>query len=431
MTPPPRKPLAAVRVALFLALLGVFGWGVLQLFAMRFDVGDIYPPYSSSRADPLGTRALRESLLEIEGMEVLQHRDPIDKLTMTSETALLIAGAEPLETAWDTGAKPFEQRVFERGARLVIAFAPTSDDFFASETQRIIDNSSSPTLGINSDPSTDSLLSEVQEGQRMWALLAITQGVWIGWKPMPRDEDADPLDPVEPVEAQRAEGAPASLPAFIALRTGRVFDGVSPEWRVLYKREDKPVLIERDVSSGTLVLAADAFYLSNESLRGERQTELLAWTLGGKRRIVFDEGHLGVRQEPGVVKLARQLGLGGTLIGLVVLGGLFIWRSATSLVPPRDERDLAQAAHGMAAGRDSAAGFVNLLRHHIPHSRLLPLCLDQWRLTYLQDHRELAPRAVQMDQILNAELSKTPGLRNTPEAYRQMSRALKKRSTTP
>ena len=37
------------------------GLGLLQLLAMRAETGAFYPPYSTFRADPLGTRAFYES----------------------------------------------------------------------------------------------------------------------------------------------------------------------------------------------------------------------------------------------------------------------------------------------------------------------------------------------------------------------------------
>ncbi len=39
-----------------------FVFGIVRLFELRFSAGDIYPPYSSFRTDPLGTKALTESL---------------------------------------------------------------------------------------------------------------------------------------------------------------------------------------------------------------------------------------------------------------------------------------------------------------------------------------------------------------------------------
>src|SRR5690242_6328937 len=45
-----------------------FVFGIVQLFDLRFDVGDVYPPYSSLRSDPLGTMALFESLGRMSGL---------------------------------------------------------------------------------------------------------------------------------------------------------------------------------------------------------------------------------------------------------------------------------------------------------------------------------------------------------------------------
>ena len=42
-------------------LVGAFLYGVARLYALRFEVGDVYAPYSTYRADPLGTGALYEA----------------------------------------------------------------------------------------------------------------------------------------------------------------------------------------------------------------------------------------------------------------------------------------------------------------------------------------------------------------------------------
>src|SRR5262245_62292683 len=44
--------------------------GIVHLFDLRYDVGDVYPPYSSLRSDPLGTMALYEALAKLPGLEV-------------------------------------------------------------------------------------------------------------------------------------------------------------------------------------------------------------------------------------------------------------------------------------------------------------------------------------------------------------------------
>ena len=61
-----------------LALLG-FGWGLWQLFTIRFETGDVYPPYSSLRADPLGTKALHDSLNSLNALRVGRNFRPLGR----------------------------------------------------------------------------------------------------------------------------------------------------------------------------------------------------------------------------------------------------------------------------------------------------------------------------------------------------------------
>lgn len=52
---------------LLLAIVLLFAFGLVQLFRWRFEAGDVYPPYSSLRTDPMGTQALFESFQAIPG----------------------------------------------------------------------------------------------------------------------------------------------------------------------------------------------------------------------------------------------------------------------------------------------------------------------------------------------------------------------------
>src|SRR5438105_3779371 len=60
-----RLPLLALLICAIL-----FGLGLLQLFKLRFDTGEVYPEYSSLRSDPLGTMAFCESLERMPGISV-------------------------------------------------------------------------------------------------------------------------------------------------------------------------------------------------------------------------------------------------------------------------------------------------------------------------------------------------------------------------
>src|SRR6185295_18194593 len=103
------------------------------------------------------------------------------------------------------------------------------------------------------------------------------------------------------------------------------FGQTNSSWRTIYGRiagtNVEPVVIERTMGSGSIVLCADSFHFSNEALRREREPELLAWFIGPAREIVFDETHLGVQEAPGVATLARKYRLGSVFVALLILAG--------------------------------------------------------------------------------------------------------------
>ena len=78
-------------VALF-ALLATFAWGIVHLFYLRFAAGDVYPPYSSLRGDPLGCKVYFESLERLDQTKVRRHQQPIEKLPADGNAALFIFG---------------------------------------------------------------------------------------------------------------------------------------------------------------------------------------------------------------------------------------------------------------------------------------------------------------------------------------------------
>src|SRR5690348_11044581 len=108
-------------------LLVVFAAGVFRLFKLRFAAGDVYPPYSSLRADPLGCRALYESIEGLPDFTAQRNFQPIAKLTDTTPRTILILGCEQreLERVPKTESKELDALLWS-GHRLVISLLPTS-----------------------------------------------------------------------------------------------------------------------------------------------------------------------------------------------------------------------------------------------------------------------------------------------------------------
>lgn len=202
-------------------------------------------------------------------------------------------------------------------------------------------------------------------------------------------------------------------------------------WHALYTRAGRPVIVARPFGTdgGELLLVSDPYFFSNESLRNEPHPELLSRLIGPCRRIIFDETHLGVAEKPGMMTLARRYHLQGTLYALALLAILFLWKNMVSLVPPPPPGEEVTTPGNFVTGRDSAEGFVNLLRRGVPAKELLKMCLTQWRTSgALPGGRAPGAELVaRLDAIAEAEAAKPVHRRSAVAAYQAMCSAIKRR----
>src|SRR4030095_15518011 len=73
--------------------------GSWRLLPPRFERGDVHPPYSSLRSDPLGARALHDALERTAGVSASRLLESPTTLETPAVTTLLILGLSAGETA--------------------------------------------------------------------------------------------------------------------------------------------------------------------------------------------------------------------------------------------------------------------------------------------------------------------------------------------
>ncbi len=381
-----------IVLALAAIILAVFGYGLLRLFELRFEAGDVYPPYSSLRADPLGAKAYYESLQSLNGISVARNFKPLEKLEGRGGTTLLLVGAAG-PSRWPRELEHFVLG----GGRLVVTFE-------GSEREP-----GKPTRKV--DP-------EVQEMERLWKLETVSPEDWgatFEWEKRRRGDDRN-----APNEAFLREGD--ALPKTLHSRSRLAFTSLDPSWRVLYERGDRAVLIERPLGAGTVVLFSDSYFLSNEALRDDRHPELLAWLVGSSSRVVFDETHLGVAEDPGVAALVRKYRLEWVAAALLVLAGLFAWQGAVRFLPPRGEERGPEAA--WVEGKDSATAFVNLLRRNIAQRDILNTCATEWEKSLGQAPGWSPARLEKAREAMRTFEALPPRQRDPVSAYESIRRIL-------
>jgi hypothetical protein len=419
-------------VILMFACVVAFVLGVAELFKLRFETGDVYPAYSSLRSDPLGASAFYESLERVPGITVSRDFRASDELPEGRNTAYLQLAGERYDWTEMPQALFKEVDGFVRGGgRLVIAFFPetTKPSGPTSFTPAKSKNKSFKIKPENKDDKDDGDKARDKEKEKKklsgeedeWSRVVSLKEKWgveFGFTALKTEESGDKYETLSVTN----EDEP-SLPASIAWHSGMVFKRPDKNWRIIYARDADAVLMERKFGTGSVVLASDSFFLSNEALEKDRHAELLAWVIGPSHQVMFDEAHLGIVDNPGVATLVRKYRLHGLVAGLLLLAGLFIWKNSVSFVPALPEEE--SATH--VIGKDSAAGFVNLLRRHIPAKDVLAICLTEWKKSFPKGKVPTA-RLERAQKVIDAE-NALGTVRHPVQTYQAICKALKETGT--
>ena len=381
--------------------------GLIQLFRLRFEAGDVYPPYSSLRADPIGTMALCESLEELPGLSVRRDYSYANRLPETPSTTYLHLGAQE----YDWQELPVElfdeiESFAMRGGRLAVALAPvTSSNRFFFTTVTV--TNAAGTNVVTRKP----IRKILEEDGRRVRSVSVQERWGLAFEHQALEWGEDEV--YQPVQVTNATSL--RLPARLDWHSGLIFTNLDSKWQVIYARGASPVVVERQFGRGTVVMATDSYFVSNEAMAGVRHPELLAWFVGPAKHVVFDEAHLGVVESSGVAVLMRKYRLYGVVGALVLLAGLFIWKNSMSLVPPHAE----EARKDFITGKDAAGGFVNLLRRNIPPAKILDVCFEEWTKSLTRATGHTIAGVDRASEIMEA------GQRDPVQAYREISKALK------
>ncbi|MBI5552870.1 MAG: hypothetical protein HY911_15275 [Desulfobacterales bacterium] len=370
----------------------VFVLGLGGLFWLRFQAGDLYPPYSSLRGDPLGIQVFFESVQSVGEAGAERSFRALDQVAMTPATTLLVCGVHhgaPLleDRAWER----LLERLSSQGGRLVLAFRPTrnahkdkprnaeenSDDSWqdAPEDEEEAGPDDAQDTSVEATPEPENTDDNRTAGEEDKSQLVpfeafdLLERLGLSVEKLSAEEYDD--------FAFLSGDWPDALPETIPWRAHTAFDLQAPEWEVVYWWQEAPAVVQRPWGQGTIVLAADSYLFSNEALRGDRVTELLAWWAGLPNRLLVDEFHHGLVKQPGIADLVRKYRLQGAAAGLLILVALLLWRQAAPFAPT--PADIQAAAEESAVGRGAEEGWVGLMRQHIPTDDLLGVCHEAWR----------------------------------------------------
>lgn len=398
----------STRQSFFLALLLLFFIaGVVRLFNLRFDAGDIYPAYSSLRSDPIGAKALYDSLENFDTIAIRRNYQLLHSLKFESDTTFFYLGTSA------AGSDPVSEelidvfdRLTESGGRLVLSFLPTYQKN-GKKTEATDAKKKINPENRNGEPAsqTEPVKKQPAAIKKLWGVdLAFDENIAI-------EEDKYP--------ALDAVSFRADLPPAISWHTNLYFDLHDTAWQVLYSLEGRPVIVERPFGKGTIVLCADSYFISNEALRSERHPKLLLWLTGGNSRLIFDETHFGIYKRTGVATLLRHYRLHWFFAALAVPALLFIWKSTASFVPPRKESQ--SDGTEMVAEKDYIQGLVALLRRYIRRSEILQICGQEWEQAFKKDKRIRAATFARVKRMIQKQSPSSTTIKDPVKRYRTIS----------
>ena len=430
---------------LLVLIVTTFALGVVKLFLLRFEAGDVYPAYSSLRSDPLGSRAFYSSLKNVNRVRVSRNYLPMQSFEFEEQTAFFHIGTAAFDSQSVSGEwlEIFE-RLTDKGGRLVLTFIPVEKKPADWRMQKCFvpqgepyDKDERPPGGEPKDsenPANHPQMSNAskdddhqpqtppvdyfthQSGncislQEQW-------GLTLAFAEYPSDKAVIEND-------YPTSDRLKSLPRKISWHTALYFDELADSWRKIYTANGRPVVIERPYGRGSLVLSADSFFLSNEALRSERHPELLVWLLGESANIVFDETHFGIIRHSGLLDLIKKYRFHWFILTVALLAILFAWKNSASLVPPLTQTR-SRTEKDVITDRDSTEGLISLLRRNIPPHRLLQTCAGEWQRNVQPERWFQGDQLMQIKSLLQKMKTQSPESIDPVSEYRRISRIISK-----
>ncbi len=412
-----------------LALVAGLGYGTYRLFALRMEEGDVFPMYSTLRMDPLGASALYEAFAASPNLQVRRNYQTLPKLQPPGPVTLFYTGL-PHTAMWEPNELPAFEALVVDGSRAVLTMWPTrysetakekknkeaSDKDAAAKKSEAAQKDSGEKEQAKDDAGKEKSdktqdkdgKDKKAEGKKSKDRKSKDKTTDDKKSDDDDDEEAFPKVKMQKVEdtAKKwgfefayTESAKEDVFKGTAKREGdrdlepeipwhstTYFKITKPDWHTLYTCNGHPVVIERKLGAGSLLIASDSYFISNEALRSDRCPKLLA-ALVGPADLVFDEHSHNVTEEPNMAGLVKRYGLRGAVAALFLVAALFVWRNIVRFVPPYST---AAESDVILSGQESTEGFVNLLRRSVSPKKLLGVCIAEWRKSYGHDARELA-----------------------------------------
>jgi hypothetical protein len=320
-----------------------------------------YPPYSSLDNGEQGLRAFYETARRLD-IPVARSYKSLSKTV--GATGTLLYTQTDVDSLREEDEKELElyERVAKPGTRLVFLINEFAEDFVSATDPKA--GKAAPNPADSKDAGDQGLAdkkksTKIAGPKRPEETLRTRWGVELKY-----------------VDRLRKKNQQDETLFGIGNRVTRhwSFSKWSDHWKPTGGPDGAVYMLERSAGSGSLVLLLGLESFTNKTLLTKVDSPRIASTLSGPRPLIFDEGHLGVADDDTVAGYARQHHLEWLLLGLLILAGLYVWRSTVSFVPALPENQGAEIA-----GREAHMALTSLLSQSIKRADLPREIIAAWR----------------------------------------------------
>lgn len=385
-----------------LLLLAFACWAMGYLMQVRFAGGTAYPVYSSLRPDPLGAKAVYETLKALPLGTSRNYQAP-ERLRCRS-ALILVSGLSRSPIRFLTQSK--WSAVAAAGNLVFIALrSNVASASFSSRKKAKPEPAKEPEPADKKDRGAPEKMGKTAAPREVKVKKSDRKSAKRRPSNRPPGLSGPALNGVrnlfsgielDQIKTSNALGD-AALPSDPHLALRMVHDGAWPEriswhsplvfkldetarkkWQVLYGMDQAhPVMIRSRFGNGSIILATDSYLLSNEALAKNHSSAFIPALVGTRRTVVFDETHFGLSENHNLMYFIRRHGLVPLLIALLVVGLLYLWQSLIRVLPPEEDL-LAEERARWTDGRGAVSALSGLIQRHLSACDAVEQCIREF-----------------------------------------------------
>ena len=380
-----RKNIKALILAAMGALLLV---GVVDIFALRFSRGDLYPRYSSLRPDPFGCKALFETLSET-GVDVGRRYDPVSRISESERIALI-----------RTGIRSFDDYVDSKGVRDFVLDGGEFIGFFSPDARAPVEKKKRKCLSLKNSRSKSESDEKSESDDKARKRQTPEDGTdkEVEEKRASRKSRIDfmksigcSLRAADGVEDDALSRRKSVLTPKHAKKKIKPFQNFSrnfltfdeeSKWEVFMVCDGKPALATRRFGKGRVTLCVSSFPISNEGLAKSRNAELISHIIPVGRKVLFDEHFLGLHEARNIAWLFKKHKLHLLVANIILAALLFVWSNMVSMSNISTASSKSYYDSETVESRLSSGDALrNLINRSLKSDELIRSCVSEWMRT--------------------------------------------------